>query len=129
MGRFRGVGLVLVGLSLNTHPHKTRVGHPHPRSKLPPTPTRQPETIPSWNEKGRSGERPGFKISETIWVAARSGWLGWLVGALLLDFFDLVDQVVGLLQQVGALVGSFDEVGLAAIEKVEIGHRVIVVGA
>ena len=54
--------------------------------------------------------------------------MGRLVGALLLDFFDLVYEVVGLFEQAGALVRGFDEVGLAAIEEVEIRHGVVVIG-
>jgi hypothetical protein len=42
----------------------------------------------------------------------------WLVGALLLDFFDLIDQVVGLFDQCGALVGGLYSVGFAAVQKV-----------
>src|SRR5271154_4251585 len=73
--------------------------------------------------KAREGEAlafPGF-------LELAAGGLR-LVGALLLDFFDLVDEVVGLLGQCGAFIGAFHGVRFAAIEEVEIGHRVVVVG-
>src|SRR4030095_5714168 len=59
---------------------------------------------------------------------ASGGWLR-LRCALLLDFLDLVHQIVGLLLQVGALAGAFHRVSLAAIEQVQISHGVVVVGA
>ena len=55
------------------------------------------------------------------------GGLG-LLGALLLDFLDLVDEIVGLFEQGGALFGGFHHVGLAAIEEVQVGHSIVVIG-
>src|SRR5579862_4572219 len=51
-----------------------------------------------------------------------------LRSALLLDFFDLVHQVVGLFDQVGTRAGAVGGVGLAAIEQIQIGHGVVVIG-
>src|SRR5690242_16706909 len=51
-----------------------------------------------------------------------------LLGALLLDFLDLVDQVVGLLQEVVALFGGLHQVRLAAIQQVQVGHGIVVIG-
>src|SRR5262249_40965425 len=56
-----------------------------------------------------------------------AGLLG-LLGALLLDFLDFVEEVVSLFLQASALGCGFDHVGLAAIQEIQIGHRVVVVG-
>src|SRR5258705_4437921 len=52
-----------------------------------------------------------------------------LRNAFLLYFLHLVDQIVGLLLQSRALVGSGNGIRFAAIEQVEIGHGVIIVRA
>jgi hypothetical protein len=51
-----------------------------------------------------------------------------LLGALLLNFLYLVDEIVGLLEESGALLGGFDHIGFAAIKQVEVSHGVVVVG-
>src|SRR5712692_1211273 len=56
-----------------------------------------------------------------------AGLLG-LLGALLLDLLDLVNQVIGLLFQVRTLIGGLDHIGFAAIEEVQVGHGVVVIG-
>src|SRR6516162_7090951 len=56
-----------------------------------------------------------------------SGGGRWLLRALLLEFFDLVEQIVCLFRQRIALGGGFDHVGFAAKEQVQIGHGVVVV--
>src|SRR2546430_582467 len=68
--------------------------------------------------RGRQEERPDRLI--------RTGLLG-LLGALLLDFLDLIDQVVGLLLQASSLFGALHHIGLAAIEKVQVSHGIVVV--
>jgi hypothetical protein len=52
-----------------------------------------------------------------------------LGSALLLDFLDLVDQIVSLLEKLGTLIGAVHGVRLAAIEKIELSHGVVVIGA
>src|ERR1700676_4596808 len=51
-----------------------------------------------------------------------------LFGTLLLDFLDLVDQVVGLLQQRFALFIAFHHIGLAAVKQIQIGEGIVVIG-
>src|SRR5258707_7156916 len=60
--------------------------------------------------------------------ALRSRGLLGLLGALLLDLLDLVDEIVGLLKEGGALIGGLHHIGLAAIEEVEVGHGVVIIG-
>src|ERR1700730_1021250 len=73
----------------------------------------------------RSGKIDSFQILEG-WVADLRALLR-LFGALLLDFLHLVDQVVGLLQQGGALILAFHHVRLAAVQEIQISHGVIVI--
>src|SRR5579863_5934810 len=76
----------------------------------------------------QKGKAPEWAFWNWIGVSAsRSGWLFRLGRALLFDFLNLVEQVVGLLGECVAFAGGFDHVGLAAIEQVEIGHGVVVV--
>src|SRR5260370_30376487 len=51
-----------------------------------------------------------------------------LLGAPLLDLLDLVDEMVGLLLQAGTLSGGLAHISLAAIEEVQVGHGVVVIG-
>ncbi len=51
-----------------------------------------------------------------------------LLRAFLLDRLDLVDEVIGLLEEAGALLGGLHHIGLAAIEQVQVGHGVVVIG-
>ena len=48
-------------------------------------------------------------------------------GALLLHFLHLIDQVVCLFQEIGALIGTIHGICLTAIEKVQIRHGVVVI--
>src|SRR5882672_3147181 len=53
----------------------------------------------------------------------------WLRGALLLYILNLIHKIVGLLQEIGALIGAIHGVSLAAIEKIQICHGIVVVRA
>src|SRR2546427_9176242 len=60
----------------------------------------------------RSTLFPYTTLFRSIWargLRCRSAGLLGLLGTLLLDFLDLVDQVVGLLEQAGALIGGRSE--------------------
>src|SRR5882724_12423656 len=81
----------------------------------------------SCQKKGAFSSAPKYPDDRNEWRLA--GLRLRLLGALLLDFFDLFEQVVGLLLETGALVVGFDHVGLAAIEKIQVGHGVVVVRA
>src|SRR5208337_137081 len=50
-----------------------------------------------------------------------------LIGFLLLDFLNLVEQVVGLLGERIALLRRLHDIRLAAIEEVQVGHGIVVI--
>src|SRR5208282_6559925 len=83
---------------------------------------------------GKVAERQHNGAPTGGWVfgwTGRSGSGGGLDGLrrlLLLDLLDLIDQGVGVVQEFLAIIGRLDHVGLLAVEQVEVGHGLVVVG-
>src|SRR5215467_4985953 len=103
-----------------------RPGH-NPYSLRRPAAKGEP-AVGAWKQKKTGHPKTPRKGNGQV-DGCRSGRRRRLRRSLLFHFLDPVYQVVGLLLVVGAFTGALDGIGLAAIEQVQVGHGVIVIGA